>query len=335
VSDFSLSFARAHGEALGRADFKCEPEDFIVIEMLEASDFSGTGGHVCWQIRKRGQNTRWVAATLAAAMNVAEKDVGFCGMKDRRALTTQWFSVARSDQQVIPELGIPECEILQYTRHQRKLRRGGHAGNRFVIRLRNIRPNVGQNAVQNAIEARLHNIAQQGVPNYFGDQRFGFGGQNLAEADRLLQRRQGTSGQAERAPGKKGGQQGIYVSAARSYLFNRVLSARVREQTWSQVYAGEASPQGPLWGRGRSCAQGNLAALENSALLDYQLWRDALEHFGLKQERRDLILRPQDFQWSWVEKDLCLRFNLPVGSYATSLLRELFDVHTPQPLAML
>ncbi len=316
--EFSLNFAHAYKILAGSAELKTEPEDFVVVEEFDEASFSGVGEHVYLQIRKREQNTRWIAAALAEVAGVAERDIGFCGMKDRRAVTTQWFSVAHADEWRMSALAIPDCEVLQVVRHQRKLRRGSHRGNRFAIRLRNVSPSIDRGA----LDERLALIAKSGVPNYFGEQRFGIAGQNLVEADRLLRR-----GRQR----KMGGRQGIFLSAARSYLFNLVLAQRVKQQSWSQALDGEVIPQGPLWGRGRSASKGELAELENRVLAVFQPWCNALEHLGLDQQRRDLLLRPSQFEWHWQNRDLYLSFTLPVGTYATSVLRELLEVNTPRP----
>ncbi|RLA41293.1 MAG: tRNA pseudouridine(13) synthase TruD [Gammaproteobacteria bacterium] len=313
--EFPLNFAHAYKILAGSAELKTEPEDFVVVEEFDEASFSGAGEHVCLQIRKRGQNTRWIAAALAEVAGVAERDIGFCGMKDRHAVTTQWFSVAHADEWRMSPLAIPDCEVLQVVRHQRKLRRGSHRGNNFAIRLRNVSESIDV-AI---LDERLALIAKSGVPNYFGEQRFGIAGQNLVEADRLLRR-----GRQR----KMGGRQGIFLSAARSYLFNQVLSERVKQQSWSQVLDAEVIPQGPLWGRGRSASKGALAELENRVLADFQPWCNALEHLGLDQQRRDLLLRLSQFEWHWQGRDLCLSFALPVGTYATSVLRELLEVNT-------
>lgn len=330
---FNLDFPQAHGAVACRAQVRAQPEDFQVEELLpDDFAFTGTGEHLCLLIRKRGENTRWVARQLAAGAGVAELDVGYCGLKDRRAITTQWFSVPAAAT-TAPDLGALDAEVLELRRHQTKLRRGEHAGNRFLIRLRDVQ---GERA---AIEQRLAAIAG-GVPNYFGAQRFGIDGGNLPAADRLLhslgsQRDQRSK--THKAKGRKqsarisdDGRNGIYLSAARSWLFNLVLAERVRAGCWQQPLAGEAIPEGPLWGRGRPVAVAAVAALEQEVLGAWQHWQHPLEHVGLTQERRPLVLLPRAFSWRWDDADLVLGFELDRGAFATAVLLELVAPESPE-----
>lgn len=335
---FDLDFPQAHGAAVCRAQVRAQPEDFQVEELLpDDFAFTGTGEHLCLLIRKRGENTRWVARQLAASADVAELDIGYCGLKDRRAITTQWFSVPTAAT-AAPALGALDAEVLELRRHQTKLRRGEHAGNRFLIRLRDVQ---GERA---AIEQRLTVIAL-GVPNYFGAQRFGIDGGNLPAADRLLhgfgsQRDARQSGRHQTGRKSRGRQQsarigddprnGIYLSAARSWLFNRVLAERVRTGCWQQPLAGESIPEGPLWGRGRPAAVAAVAALEQEVLGAWQHWLHALEHVGLTQERRPLVLQPRAFSWRWDDADLVLGFELDRGAFATAVLLELVAPERPE-----
>lgn len=318
LADFSLDFARACGEPVGSALFRVHPEDFRVDELLEV-EASTLGEHLWLQVRKRDHNTRWVARWLARATGVEESAIGFCGMKDRRALATQWFSVPlrMGVEQLLSTLamsGSPDCEILQAQCQRRKLRRGMHGGNRFEICLRGV---SGDRA---AFDQRLGEIAT-GVPNYFGEQRFGIAGNNLREADLRLGR--------VRWSGR--GRDGIYLSAARAYLFNLVLGERVRARQWRRPLPGEAVSEGPLWGRGRGLAPPAVAELECRVLAPWGRWRDSLEHTGLCQERRPLVVLPEDLHWHWQGDDLMLAFALPTGSYATAVLRELATLRVPRP----
>ena len=303
---FALDFPLALGSPPCTGRLRTEPEDFQVDELLPADfAFTGAGEHLCLQIRKRGENSRWVARQLAAAAGIAESDVGFCGLKDRRAVTTQWFSLPLRGDATLALDGL-DAEILDRQRHRAKLRRGMHAGNRFRIRLREVEGD------REAIAARIAELAR-GVPNYFGPQRFGIAGNNLVAAQELI------AGPRIRG----GGRNGIYLSAARSWLFNRVLAARVRDGTWNRPLEGEVQPEGPLWGRGRSPAPAAVAQLEAQVLADWQHWCHALEHAGLRQERRALVLVPEALSWHWQDADLIVEFRLGRGEFATALLAEL------------
>ena len=274
-----------------------------------------------------------MATQLGTLYDVDEKDVGYCGLKDRRALTSQWFSVRQPDRRfddlnLASPAGLkalPECEVLQVRRHRRKLRRGAHSGNAFNITLRDFEGDI------ELAERCLLTISTHGVPNYFGEQRFGIDGGNLIAADRIL--RQSISRQGRDA------KWGLYISAARSQLFNQVLSARVEQGTWRTLVDEEGGtmglPSGPLWGRGRNVSGKHLAKLEAQVLAPYEAWCHGLEHCGLEQERRGLVLRPEAMSWRWHGRDLHIQFFLPPGAYATSVLRELVFTHVPTSAAML
>ncbi|MCK9503305.1 MAG: tRNA pseudouridine(13) synthase TruD [Porticoccaceae bacterium] len=306
AADFSLDFPFALEAPRQRADFRRLLEDFQVVEDL-GFEPSGEGEHLYIRIRKRNENTRWIAGLLARHFAVDEHAVGYCGLKDRRALTTQWFSVQLPGKSDFPIPQLPGCEILATGRHGKKLRPGMHKGNQFSIVLR------FDGDVENEVEQRLAALKAQGAPNYFGEQRFGIDANNLREVAAIVARKH------PRFQGKRGG---LYLSAARSWLFNIVLADRVRSGSWRAVASG------PLWGRGRSSAEATLAAEEASILQPWQSWCLALEHSGLRQERRPLVLAPENFQWQWLDGCLTLDFGLPPGTYATALLREVAQLRT-------
>ncbi|WP_426417363.1 tRNA pseudouridine(13) synthase TruD [Aestuariirhabdus sp. LZHN29] len=334
-----MSWPRAYGGTVARAQFKQEPADFIVEEQL-GFEPEGEGEHLFLQIQKQGHNTEWLARQLAKWCEVPPRDVSFSGLKDRQAITTQWFGVqlpGRPD----PDLSAYEedgLRILQARRHPRKLRRGVHRGNRFKIRLRNF------NGDRELAEKRLQQIALQGFPNYFGEQRFGFDGGNVEEALRLFRGEIKVRNRSRRS---------IYLSAARSWLFNEVLGTRIQQQSWNQYREGdvpgffgnqslvradridsellsrfaqlELCATGPLWGRGELSTQGEVATMEaRLAALQPQLCA-GLEAAGMKQERRRLVALAASLQWDFEGDDLLLGFELASGGYATALLRELVD----------
>lgn len=317
---FTLDFPWAYGKPTHSGDFRFQPEDFQVDEVL-GYEPQGEGEHVYLHIRKRGENTAWVAEHIARLAQVNINDVGYGGRKDRHAVTTQWFSVylpkaTEPDWQL---LSSDSLQVLGYHRHPRKLRRGDHAENRFSIRLRNI-----DAAAVTDIEQRLQSIREQGVPNYFGEQRFGHYGNNLTAAQQLFEGR----------PIRDKQKRGLVLSAARSYLFNQVVAARVRKNNWSMLLAGDPEnfPSGPLWGRGRLTSSAATLAAEEDALRDWAEWCNALEHVGLQQERRGLVLNPRDLNWQW-ENDLSAQhlsvsFTLGSGAFATAVLREILELRS-------
>jgi len=331
----------AFGEPLLQADIRTTPEDFQVDE-LPAFEASGEGEHLLLDVRKRGANTVHVAKRIAAWAGLPEMAISYAGMKDRHAVTTQRFSV-HLPKRVSPDIAAlddDEMQVVASTWHNRKLQRGALAGNRFRLVLRNVQ---GERPL---IEQRLLQVATRGLPNWFGEQRFGRDGGNVPAALAMF------AGRRVRKD-----QRSLLLSAARSALFNRVLAARVAQGDWDQPMDGEVwmldgsrsvfgpepwtdalaerlarfdiHPSGPLWGAGELRSTGQAAALELGALDDAEslALRAGLEVAGLKQERRALRLRPALLQHQWQEDGaLLLSFALPPGCYATAVLHELGTV---------
>jgi tRNA pseudouridine13 synthase len=321
------------------ADIRSKPEDFQVEEQLpfEPDD---EGGHVWLLIQKRGINTDWLATALAKFAGVPTVAVGYAGLKDRHAVTTQWFSVNLEgfEEPHWPDFEASNITILTYTRHGKKLKRGVLTGNTFTLRLRNIQGD------KESWQTGLELIQQQGVPNYFGEQRFGHQGGNLYRVEQWF-----STGKAP----KKRNQKSIYLSAARSWLFNLVLAERIKQQNWRTAITGDVMllagtkgsvfkiediddtllervdtmdihPTGVLWGRGQPQTQDACLNLEQQALDNWQDWQQGLEKAGLHQERRALRLYPSDFEWQFLDDNVLeLSFFLPAGCYATVVMREL------------
>ena len=332
----------AHGEPLGNGRLRTTPADFEVDESLGFAP-DGEGDHRLLRVRKTDANTEWVARRLAQIGGVRQADIGYAGLKDRRAVATQWFSLPRPrdrepDWSVLAGEGI---SVLEVHAHRRKLRRGSLAGNRFRIRIRDLA------AGPDSIRARIDAIGRLGVPNYFGEQRFGRSGANLARADALLCGDQ--RGARVRRPTHH--QRGLWLSAARSQLFNEVLAERVRRGDWARPLPGDClnlagsqsffradaidpelagrcaamdlHPTGPLWGAGEPPSGAEVRALEERVAARFPGWPEGLARFGLRQERRALRLPVQSIAWSPLEPGVELTFELPAGAYATAVLREL------------
>ncbi len=335
----------AWGNPVGAAVVRASPEDFQVDEVLGFPP-EGEGQHLLLKIRKRNTNTQWLARQLARFARVPARSVGFAGLKDRCASTTQWFSIdlAGKREPVWSTFNSEQVQILETARHSRKLRRGSLQGNRFTLLLRQL------DGDRRELESRLQQIAADGVPNYFGEQRFGRDNANLKQAEALFGGKIRVSNRHKK---------GLYLSAARSLLFNQVLARRVMNATWRRVLpgevvmlagsrsfftvdalseqieqrlaAGDIQPTAPLWGRGLPLARDQALFLETAALQGFQSWCNGLEAAGLKQERRPLQLRPVALDWEWLgEERLRLSFFLSAGGYATAVLRELVTFTTPR-----
>jgi tRNA pseudouridine13 synthase len=307
------------------ATLKLLNDDFIVTELPQQLP-SGAGEHIWLDIEKNGANTAFVAQQLAEAAGVQLMDVGYAGLKDRYAITRQWFSIylPKGETPDLTQLQHPEFKVLSQSRHVKKLRPGDLLGNRFRIVLRDV--TGGPGAIE-ALESNLKSVASQGVPNYFGAQRFGFEGGNVEQGRAMLAREIRV-----RNPKKKG----IYLSAVRSFVFNEVLALRIQQGLWGKTLTGDVmdevgQPTGPLWGRGRVTTTDQAQALENGVAERHATLCDGMEHAGLDQDRRALVASPVDMSWEWLQADqLALTFSLSAGNYATSVLNELLQTTEPE-----
>jgi tRNA pseudouridine13 synthase len=331
------SLAYASGKPVVSGRMRQLPEDFQVTE-IPLLEPNGEGEHVWLWIRKRGENTQYVAEKLSTFAGVHPRQVSYAGMKDRHAVTQQWFSVQLpgKEEPCWEDMNSDTLTVQRHARHSRKLRRGTLKGNIFRITLRDI---VGDH---DALEQRLATVLNEGVPNYFGEQRFGRDGSNLHAAEKLFNNPKLRMSRNKRS---------LTLSAARSLLFNQVLSARVRDANWNTALLGDAMqlhgshsyfiaesvdeellkriasqdihPTGPLHGRGESPVRGDCHELESTILAAYASWCEGLEVAGLTQDRRALRLGVSDLAWQWEGTgELVLSFSLPAGAYATSVLRE-------------
>ncbi len=315
------AWPRAYPASQARATLKRFNEDFQVTE-LPLQLPSGAGEHFWLDVEKNGANTAFVAQRLAEAAGVKEGDVGYAGLKDRHAITRQWFSIylPKGETPDLTTLEHPEFKVLSQSRHTKKLRPGDLQGNRFRIVLREVVGAVG------AIEANLKAVASKGVPNYFGAQRFGFDGGNIEQGRAMLAREIRV-----RNPKKKG----IYLSAVRSFVFNEVLALRIAQGLWGQTLPGDVlesgHPTGPMWGRGRLSTSDEALALETNVAERHADLCHGMEHAGLEQERRPLVAQPAEMSWEWPQADqLVISFTLPAGTYATSVLAEIMEVSEPE-----
>jgi tRNA pseudouridine13 synthase len=335
---FSLDFNFLYGKPQSSGVFKHSCEDFNVQEEL-GFELTGEGEHVCLWVRKIGENTQYVARQLAKFAAIPARNVSYAGLKDRQGDTRQWFSL-HIPGKITPDFSqfaCPGVTILKVVRHNKKIRTGALAGNYFSIVLREISDKA---ALQQALQQ-----VEKGVPNYFGEQRFGFDGYNINAAVTLFQGRKI----------KDRFKRSIYLSAARSYLFNQVVSARINDGLYNKPLLGdcvqfvgnrsffpltaldtasmarlekrEICLTAPLWGAGELASEQDAKQYETSVLSEYHEMQAGLAKNGLKQERRPLLLIPEKFSATWLdETSVNIDFYLPAGCYATSVLRELINV---------
>jgi tRNA pseudouridine13 synthase len=302
-----LDFPRLHGPAVGAGILRQSWKDFVVEEQL-GFELTGAGEHVYLKIRKCGANTGWVSDRLAEFLELRYFDVGYAGKKDRHAVTTQWFScwLPGLQEPDLSGLNIEGVELLDVVRHERKLRIGAHSGNRFRLQVTNL---SGDQAM---IEARLDAIRKTGFPNYFGKQRFGIDCNNLKHASMMFA---GTKFARKK--------RGIYLSAARSWLFNQQVAAMIDAVSVKTVDEDSWKPDEKLWLYGLSPHRDiTIPPLSPS---DFEQWGKGLEEFKVKASERQIGIVPTDLKWTFNDDGLLLSFDLPPGAYATSLVQELIE----------
>ncbi len=329
-----------HGKPQGNGVIKASPEDFVVIEDLGFGP-DGDGEHLLLRILKSGCNTRFVADALAKFLKVHAREVSFAGQKDKHAVTEQWFCV-RLPGKEMPDMSaftLEGCQVLEFARHRRKLRLGALKGNRFTLVLREV-------SDRHEMEQRLQAVVEQGVPNYFGSQRFGIGGNNLHQAKRWAE---------SNAPLRDRNKRSFWLSAARSALFNQIVSQRLKKTDFNQVVDGDAlqlagrgswfvaTPEelpglqqrvndgellitASLPGDGEWGTQNAALAFEQQSVAEEEILLGLLKRERVEAARRAMLVQPKGLSWNWWDDvTVELNFWVPAGSFATSVVRELMN----------
>jgi tRNA pseudouridine13 synthase len=311
------------------------PEDFRVDE-VPAYLPAGHGGHLFVQFEKRSLTTREAVASLAKALGVNARDVGVAGQKDKHAITTQWASFERADPAAALRLSLPNLRVHAAVPHPHKLRTGHVRGNRFTLMIR-------EAADLDVAREVLAQLERDGVPNYYGDQRFGLGERNVERAYAMLHRRTHVRDHFERK---------LLMSALQSALFNVWLAERVSDGLYARPVPGdllrkedsgglfinedneaaeqrmnawEISATGPMFGAEMRRPTGEADAREQALFARSELTPELLTaHVKLGAgTRRAARVRIEHCSIEPDPDGLCLRFELPAGAYATSVLREL------------
>jgi len=329
----ALSFA--YGPPIASGVIKTNPHDFCVEENL-GFELTGEGEHLFLLIEKTLLNTEDMVKIISKSLHIPQKSISYAGLKDKHAKTTQWFSLH------LPGIANPSLNdfhadnfrILEAKRHNKKLKIGALKGNNFIIRISDFVYD------EKELMGRIDLVRAHGVPNYFGSQRFGHQGNNLERAKGLL---------LDNKKIKDRHLRGIYYSAARSFLFNQIVSSRVEANNWNSPVDGDVMmlagthsifeidvidaeinrriaehdifPAAPLWGKGKELLHKDALRYQTLALEPWHEWCEALEQHGLQKLYRSMVLIPEDLK---LTNDI-FSFSLPTGAYATTVLRELLN----------
>ena len=316
---------------------KTECADFVVKEQL-GYDMSGDGEFVALKVRKTDCNTLFVGEQLAKFAGISARNMSYAGLKDRKAVTEQWFSLQMPGQPTpdFSQFSLEGVEILEVTRHQRKIRIGSLQGNHFEILLRNAKET-------DELKVRLDFLAKNGFPNYFTEQRFGRDGNNLTQALRWA------NGEIKVKDRNK---RSFYLSAARSEIFNLIVAKRIELGLAQQVLHSDILQLNGSHSWFMVDESGDLAQLQqrlaqqdvlltapligeeekNEVDFEHEIFAQHQALFALmrqermKAARRPILMQPQQFQWQFEPNGLRLQFALPAGSYATALIRELVNI---------
>uniref|UniRef100_A0A7C2C2C4 tRNA pseudouridine synthase D n=1 Tax=Thermus islandicus TaxID=540988 RepID=A0A7C2C2C4_9DEIN len=321
-------------------EIRVEPQDFQV-EEIPAYLPTGEGEHLYLFLEKEGRTTREVVEFLRDEVGVPEKEIGVAGLKDKHARTRQWFSVPRRYEDALCLLeNLKGVRLLAADLHPHKLRTGHLKGNRFRVLIR--RPKGGLPEA----EAVLRRLAEKGVPNYYGPQRFGLGGLNPVRGYRLVK-----EGKGRGSPWLKR----FLIGSLQSLLFNDWVALRLERGLYDRVVPGdwakkhdtggeflvedpgeaeralrlEISATGPLFGKKYPEAQGEARAIEDEVLARYGLKRE--EFRARRGARRPVRVPLREWRVEEGPEGLWLSFSLPKGSYATSLLREVMKQEVDAP----
>ncbi len=335
-----LNYLLGKPQQAGR--LKAEFSDFIVREEL-GYPLSGEGEFVAVKIRKTNANTLFVGERLAKFAGISERNMSYAGLKDRHAVTEQWFCLHLAGKET-PDFSQFECEgveVLEVTRHNRKIRVGSLVGNHFELLLRDV-------SESEEITQRLSRLQAVGFPNYFTEQRFGRDGHNLTQALRWA------NGEITVKDRKK---RSFYLSAARSEVFNLVVSQRIADHLTQTVLVGDyvqlAGSNSFFIVNESEVAETQQRLVSGDVLLTAPLIGEkSLELTACEQEkaiierhstlvalmnkermtnaRRAMLCKPQDFSWQFESEGLRLKFFLESGSYATALVRELIQLTEEQ-----
>lgn len=293
----------AFGGPCATAQYRAQPEHFQVDELSELQP-SGYGDYLLLKIQKRDINTAAVASELAKYFTVKPFAVSYAGRKDKQAVTRQWFSIKTAEsyddcnQQIHDKFS-----VIASCRHHEKIQIGALSGNRFTIHLTQFKGD------RNQVESNLENISKQGIPNYFGPQRFGSKNQNLIRGQRML---------AGELRVREKNQRSLYLSACRSFLFNEILAEHVKHNCWQNCI-------GYIPGDGDIPADCDTRDIIEAVLQRHESLVRGVSNSRVAWHKRPQSVPVTELDYCCENDLLVLSFSLPKGSFATSLLREVIE----------
>jgi tRNA pseudouridine13 synthase len=332
-----------------RGTLRSETDDFIV-EEIPAYDPCGEGEHTFFRIEKRGITTMMLIKQIAQKMDLPSKAISCAGLKDKYAVARQTLCIHNVQPEVIQKISLDNARVLWTARHTNKLRTGHLRGNQFIVRIRSVVPEAAKLAAP-----ILETLSIRGVPNAYGEQRFGNRGDNHLIGYYLLQNdREKLIAHGVRRPSYR--MRSFFVSAFQSLLFNQYLTKRITNNLMDAVMDGdiarkestgglftvedvcdenkrtkewEISPTGPIYGYKMMRAKESSVDLENLILDETNLKLGAFRSVKAKGSRRPLRYRPEHLKWQMESDDvLKVEFSAPKGAYATALLDELMKKRT-------
>ncbi|QIM61954.1 tRNA pseudouridine(13) synthase TruD [Pasteurellaceae bacterium Orientalotternb1] len=332
------SLTYLYGKPLQTGRLKTVFSDFIVREIL-GYELTGEGEFVAVKVRKTDANTLFVGEKLAEFTGISAKNMSYAGLKDRHAITEQWFCLHLAGKETpdFSQFQLDGVEILEVTRHNRKIRVGSLDGNHFVLLLRDV-------LESDELTARLERLQAVGFPNYFTEQRFGRDGHNLTQAQRWA------AGEIQVKDRKK---RSFYLSAARSEIFNLIVSDRIAAGLLDQVlehdivqlagsnswFVAQADELETLNKRldsgdilltaaliGENSLEQTACEREQKIVAEQALLLNLMKKERMNAARRAMLCKPENLHWQFEPEGLRLQFFLPAGSYATGLVRELVNI---------
>jgi len=340
------------------AKLKVKFADFRVTENLGFNP-TKNGDHLFIKVRKMDLSTLEVARKISEVTGSKLSSIGYSGMKDKRGECVQWFSIPAGEgiEKAISSIENNKLNVITSHLNTRKLRIGSHKENHFHIKLRDCQGSKLE------FKNRMDRIMEHGVPNYFGEQRFGKEMHNVYEMLRILKKPSSAidSNFSEYLRIKIPVKRSILISAVRAYFFNQLLSTRLLLKNWSYYLLGDilnldgtdsyfSVPDkkwdetleqrlnsfdihisgllpGSISSKDKYITSCKAADIESNLMKNYEPLLEGLRRMKVSSSRRPLRFRPKNFQFFWEGDDLLsLDFSLRRGCYATSLLREICQI---------